>query len=101
MIDDIYLYERFLGGIDEIKDNNLISIYPNPTSDNLHVDRIGNSFSKHRVIQIFNYAGQLIFENNNFKEDKIDTRLLINGIYILRYSEDEEKYALKKFVIEH
>ena len=42
MIDDLYL-EDWAEGIAEIQNNNLISIYPNPTDENLFIHKIKNT----------------------------------------------------------
>jgi len=88
----------FYSNIQEIQNDNSISISPNPTDGNLSIHKTQNS-SKQSV-QIFNYTGKLIFEDSNFIGETIDTRQLNNGIYLLKYS-DGKSYSIKKFVVQH
>ncbi|MEI7981068.1 MAG: T9SS type A sorting domain-containing protein [Bacteroidota bacterium] len=98
MIDDIQLNSDICEGIPEIQNDNLITISPNPTSDELRIHR--TSFSEKPRIQILNYLGQVLFGNPNFIGETIDTRNLQNGIYLLKYS-DMKYFAIKKFIILH
>lgn len=87
-------------GIEEILNNNLIVIYPNPTSDFLFINR--RTQSRKESIKIFDYTGQLLIEDENFKNKTIDTKQLnlVDGFYFLRYS-DSGNYAMKKFIVQH
>lgn len=86
--------------IEEILNNNLIVVYPNPTSDLLFINR--RTQPQKESVKIFNYTGQLLYESDNFNEKTIDTKKLnlTNGFYFLRYS-DTKNYALKKFIVQH
>ena len=86
-------------GIEEIKTENLISIYPNPTNGLLYIER--NNNSKNASIQIFNSTGQLLYKENSFNAEFIDTEKinLIDGLYLLKYS-DGENYTVKQFIIQ-
>lgn len=84
--------------IEESIADNLISIYPNPANENLFIQKTQRSNSA--SVQVFNYTGQLVFENKNFKEENIDTQNLQNGFYVLKYS-DGNNYSVKKFLVEH
>jgi Secretion system C-terminal sorting domain len=84
--------------IKEINDDNLISIYPTPTSDNLHIDK--SNKSEQSRLQVFNSTGQLIYDNFNFTEDYFNTKQLANGIYLLKYS-DTINFTSKKMVVLH
>ena len=97
MFDDLH-FEDMIEGIDEIQNDNLISIFPNPTSDKLsiHKTRTGNKQS----VQILNYTGQVLYNNLNFIGETIDTGQLTNGIYLLRYS-DTKNFSIKKFIVQH
>lgn len=97
MFDDLH-FEDWVEGVDEFQNNNLISIYPNPASDRLVIQRTKSSDKS--TIQIINYSGQVIVDNQNFVGETVDTQLLTNGIYLLRYS-DSKSFAIKKFVINH
>ena len=97
MFDDLH-FEDYAEGIQEIQNDNLISISPNPTDGNLFIHKTKNDNKE--SIQIFNYTGKLMFENSSFTGETIDTRQLTDGIYLLKYS-DSNNYSMKKFVVEH
>lgn len=97
MIDDIYV-EDWIESVLEIQNDNLISLYPNPTADQLTIQRMksGNK----QTVQIINYLGQILYVNQNFTDETIDTRQLSNGVYLLKYS-DTKNFSIKKFIINH
>jgi hypothetical protein len=97
MIDDI-LVEDMWEGISEIQKDDLISIYPNPTSDNLQIQRTNDS--NKQSIQILNNEGKVVYDNPNFTGTSVDTKQLANGIYFLKYS-DKDNFSVKKFVVQH
>jgi hypothetical protein len=97
MFDDFQFHDYF-EGIEETQDNNLISIYPNPTSDELSIYKtISGAYSR---IQILNYTGQILYDVSNFVEEALDIGMLKNGIYLLKYS-DNKYFSVKTFVVEH
>ena len=97
MIDDFNL-EDWAEGIQEIQNDNLISVFPNPTSDELLVKQ--KIKTDKQLIQVYDFIGRLVFENLNFTGPTIETRQLNNGVYLLKYS-DTKNYSLKKFVVQH
>ncbi len=97
MIDDFNL-EDWAEGILEIQNDNLISISPNPTSDELRIHR--TKVSANSRIQILSYTGQVLYDNSNLIGETIDTQQLTNGIYLLKYS-DTKSYAIKRFIVQH
>lgn len=97
MFDDLH-FEDWIEGIEENQNDDLISILPNPSSDYITVKCI-NSNEKQTIL-IYSFTGQQVFKNNNFKKEKIDTRQLDNGIYLLKYSEGKT-FSIKKFVVAH
>ena len=87
-------------GIEEKQNNNLISIYPNPTNDLLYLSN--QTQPERESVQIFNHLGQLVFEEDNFISRIIFTKelKLSDGLYFLKYS-DMKSYAIKKFIVQH
>lgn len=97
MFDDLH-FEDYVESIPEIQHDNLISISPNPASDELRVHR--TIFGDRQKVQVLNHTGQVLFANSNFIGEKIDTRRLPSGIYLLIYS-NTKYYTVKKFVVQH
>lgn len=97
MFDDLH-FEDWIEGIEEIQNDNLITIFPNPTAEELFIKQ--NTKTDKQSIQVFDFTGQLVLENLNFSGQTIDTRQLNNGVYLLKYS-DTKRYSLKKFVVQH
>lgn len=97
IIDDIRI-DDWWDGINEIQNNNLITICPNPAADKLTILR-ENNFAN-QTIQIRNITGQVLYTNQNFTGETINIRHLDNGVYFLKYS-DTKSFAIKKFVVNH
>lgn len=80
--------------INEVTENNNISIYPNPTFSNVNIHSDGNLFNKTYIVQ--NAAGQTVLTgktlNNNYFT--IDFTLLENGIYFV--SIDKKTFKIIK-----
>ena len=85
-------------GIEEIQNDNLLSISPNPTSDEIRIHR--TKVSNNQRIQILNCTGQVLYDNSNFNGETIDIRHLPNGIFLLKYS-DTKNFCIKKLVVQH
>lgn len=95
---DNLIFEDLFEGIQEIQNDNLILVYPNPTTDYLIIQRTKTGYKQ--TVQILNYTGQVLFENQNFAGETIDTRQLKNGVYLLSYS-DTKSFSIKKFIVNH
>jgi hypothetical protein len=96
IIDDFTIEDWYLG-VPEIQNDNLISISPNPTSDELKIH--STSIIDNSSIQILNSTGQILYDNPNFKGETIDTSQLTEGIYILKYS-DKKNFSIQRFVVQ-
>ncbi|MEX2484346.1 MAG: T9SS type A sorting domain-containing protein [Brumimicrobium sp.] len=72
--------------------DNLI-IRPNPTSDNLYIDNLEHLSD----IKIFSSIGQVVFEEEDFNNSKIDVSFLKSGVYIVQISV-ENQIIKKRFV---
>ncbi len=97
MFDDIH-FEDWAENVAEIKNDHLISIYPNPTSNALNIK--SNSTEQKGTIRIMNCNGQLMQQDANFSGNTLDTKALPNGIYSLYYS-DTNYFTIKRFVVQH
>ncbi|MGU3375350.1 T9SS type A sorting domain-containing protein [Chryseobacterium sp. M5A1_1a] len=78
-------------GTHDISDKkSMITLYPNPAIDFIHVDGI-----KDQDFKIYNMAGQLT-KTGSIKQGIIDVKDLLKGIYILKIKEKEESVKFIK-----
>jgi hypothetical protein len=89
IIDNLYI-DDYYEGINEIKDNDLISIFPNPASNELNI--LKKNYNNKSIIQIFDLSGRIIYENKDFSDNLVNISELDNGLYVFKYSE-LEKYC--------
>jgi hypothetical protein len=85
-------------GIEKFQNNNLVSIFPNPVSEQLGIHIFNRE--KVSVIQIIDMKGQIIYNNQNFQGETIETKQYRNGVYILKYS-NANSFSIKKFIVLH
>lgn len=80
----------------EVTQENSISVYPNPVSDNLNIRSA--EVLKNAEIKIFNQAGQIIFQNkmNSLNEtQKINVNNLPSGIYMIYIKSNKGTFTKK------
>lgn len=79
--------------------NNDIIMYPNPVLDVLNI-KINNSFDNEYIIEIYNYTGQILY-NDNFKTDEFSINLnnLKKGFYIVKITGKSRKKIFTKTII--
>jgi len=86
-------------GIDELSmDNNELSIYPNPASDNVTISL--NAAMQNAQVEIYNVFGQKVYSAVLVtKQETINTNQFSSGIYFVKVS-NREKTFTKKLIIE-
>ncbi|HTM66936.1 MAG TPA: T9SS type A sorting domain-containing protein [Flavipsychrobacter sp.] len=97
IIDDFHL-EDWFESIHEVRNDNLITVSPNPASDVLKIHRL--KVGDRQQIQIVNYTGEIIYNNPNFVGEIVDISQLPNGVYLLKYS-DTKNVSVKSFIVQH
>ncbi|TXD80700.1 T9SS type A sorting domain-containing protein [Subsaximicrobium wynnwilliamsii] len=94
-------YEYLIAGLDiydsslSIEENEFESqfnIYPNPTSDYIHIESKFNI----ALLTVYNQKGQLILENKN--ENKINISKLNEGLYFLKIIDKNGYIQTKKII---
>ena len=85
-----------------VEENDVIQedfeVYPNPTSDAFYFkSKNPNNNSYH--IQLVDIYGKVIIETESSLSNKIDVRNISNGIYLIRFINNETKNTLVKKVI--
>lgn len=102
MIDDIALYDTELTTAIEdfaVEQNDWLT-YPNPTNETLNVRYFGENFKANSTLQIYAITGQLVHQQAlQSGTERIDTRSLAEGIYLLQIVGEEVLYQ-QKIVVE-
>lgn len=84
-------------GIEEINNNNLFNVYPNPTSGLFTIvtnNLIGNT------IEIFTISGSKVFSSKiNNNNENIDLSVFEKGLYIIKVS-NTNNITIKKIILE-
>lgn len=94
---DHFHFQYFFSSVNDIQNNNLISIYPNPSTGRIKIQSTTNT--PKASIQIFNLNGQKVYETNTIPSSGNLDLPLPDGIYILKYS-DEKETAVKRLLIQ-
>jgi hypothetical protein len=93
VINDIDIEDLYFQDIQDIQQNDLITIAPNPVKDELHFIR--KKISQNETLTILNLMGEIVYQNTNFTQSSINTRQLPSGIYLLRYANKESSTQLR------
>lgn len=88
MIDNIVIQNFWYSDINEIKDNQKIQIFPNPTSNFISIQTENNI--KFKSAEIKDVLGKTILTSNN---TTIDLSKFETGIYFLEVTTDKGKYV--------
>ena len=78
-----------------------VSIYPNPSKDEINIDLSNNSFSTSTEISIYNIEGKLVktVTCNDNSIQKINISKLSDGIYVLKVKNENRGEITRKLVI--
>ena len=93
------VWQRPLSDFAGIKENTLsnqISIYPNPTSNNLTIE---TNINKETKLEIVNLLGQTIYISYINNKARIDVSAFPKGVYFIKLNTEKET-VVKKFVKE-
>ena len=74
---------------------NIISIYPNPSADQLNVVLMNNETTKIKSIEIINSLGQTMIITNN---TIIDISAITNGLYLIKVVTSKGEKIIKRMV---
>ncbi|HLG34175.1 MAG TPA: LamG-like jellyroll fold domain-containing protein [Bacteroidia bacterium] len=112
-IDDVRIYNRVLSsseiadlfnnapicplqvGINEMPQENLFALFPNPASSVLTVSLAGTS---DYIVSISNAMGQILFQTQAKKQLFVDVKAFPAGIYFVTVADGKKNTAVKKLV---
>ncbi len=83
----------------EVFDNKALTVFPNPTSDQLTLQLDGNKRIENKAVSIYAMDGRLLLQSTYSTGDKIDLNDLANGQYHLILQESEQSYSTS-FIIQ-
>lgn len=95
-LDELYVYNCSTLAVEDVKKQNGISVFPNPTSGFVTIHNTKNSDLK--TVEIYNVAGQLIKNfklNSGTNKASLDMSQLLNGTYILKVKSESENNTVK------
>lgn len=79
-----------------VKNNKIISVYPNPANDYIKIDCSSEDL-KSLNVQIYNVLGELVFESKS--NDLIQVKNLNNGSYFVKVFKNEVLFLNEKLLI--
>ncbi|PCI92998.1 MAG: hypothetical protein COB15_17065 [Flavobacteriales bacterium] len=91
-LDNIWVYEGAEPSTVGIEENKLdqLSIYPNPTEDNITVD-LGKNKIENTTIEVLNILGKSIYKRNaTQQQNNINLNEFSNGIYFVKIANSNE-----------
>ena len=97
IMDDIQLAYYFEAGISQIENDNLISIYPNPSKGNIYIHSNKPNI-KSAEVSVYNTQGREVYKTRSVPVNSYFDLSLPNGNYTLKYSAGDE-FCMKKIVI--
>lgn len=85
--------------IHESQTEAMVSIYPNPSTDILHIEFINESTSAKKNIEIYNQVGQLVYTvSTNESRLNLYKSEIGTGIYFMRIREEDNLLTRKKII---
>ena len=82
----------YKSGIDDIRAENLIKIYPNPAKEVFTLDLGGLILDGTDVITVINSTGQVVYTSNiQYQKTDIDISSLQSGVYYIRIGKTVKK----------
>lgn len=85
-----------VNGVNDLKNNKIISVYPNPANDYIKIDCSSEDL-KSLNVQIYNVLGELVFESKS--NDLIQVKNLNNGSYFVKVFKNEVLFLNEKLLI--
>jgi PKD repeat protein len=98
-LDDINVYNSFVGVNETTWNASLVKVYPNPVNERLTVD-LSNVISTDFALQLIDISGRVVMNRQNIQKNcELDVRQLTKGLYFLRIGNSKQQ-VIKKVVID-
>lgn len=92
--------EPFVTSSEDVLNKNEVSIYPNPTSNNLTISFNEQVFENLRSIKILNSLGIEVYKGNvNSLTQQVDVSQWSEGMYILYVENGDSSVLVRKFIV--
>ena len=75
--------------IDELSEEGMLNIYPNPASDRLYI----NTGIEYQSIEIMDMSGQAVLQSSRIGNEGLDISDLSSGTYVLRINNGKLFYS--------
>jgi len=96
-LDNIWVYEGAEPSVSIVENNNLneISIYPNPTNDNIVINLKGNDLDN-ASIQLFDILGKVVYSKQMLKQEQtVHLGNFKQGVYLLKFNNNKGSKVYK------
>ncbi len=94
LVDNIMVTKQSATGIDKHSVQNLVSVYPNPVKDMLHV-----VVKRPATFELFNIEGKLVKKQMVERSATISISDINNGLYFVRVTDKEGYVQTKKVIV--
>jgi hypothetical protein len=94
LVDNILVTKPSTTGIDKHRVEDLVTIYPNPVNDVLHV-----TVKRPATFELYNIEGQLVKKQQVERTAAINVSDVTKGLYIVRVTDKEGYIQTKKLVV--
>ena len=102
VISDVYDYQDIITGIDDLGEEELITVYPNPFTSTIEVNLAAAKLNPRKLeIRVFDMSGKIVYYDKKLNNEinLIDLQRLDNGIYLINVY-DGSKSIQRKIVKE-
>lgn len=91
-------YPVLITGIDEVSENHIVIIYPNPSSEVRGVDIVANA-DENASIEVFDITGKLVLTTSLPARGKTNMRIRGKGMFIVRTLFDDGSFNVQKVLV--
>ncbi|MDD3876613.1 MAG: T9SS type A sorting domain-containing protein [Bacteroidales bacterium] len=94
-IDDIIVIGDLMTGVNNLNNNDLLNVFPNPSSGDFHIENSGAI----NDIKIFNVLGKCVYNNEQVNEELINITGFEKGIYFVQFTKFDNSSSTVKLIV--